>query len=97
VPKPPAYDYWFNGNYLTWAKTAELSFGAVFDLALFNPPYGKTQNEDGEEIDVKALTELFFRATWPLIVDGGYIAMLTRIAFLASTGRGRGSVHRTSQ
>jgi methylase of polypeptide subunit release factors len=49
--------------------------GESFDLVITNPPYGNDE------------PVRFFESAWPLVADGGQLAMLLRLNWLASSKR----------
>jgi len=75
-PKPPEYNYWLSSVDFLSEQGNLLLTDASFDLIMGNPPY--------------KFAEKFVRKSLDLTKHGGYVIMLTRLAFLESIGRATG-------
>ena len=75
-PKPAEYDYWLSGTDFLSEQRNLLLTDDSFDLVMGNPPFKHA--------------EKFVRRSLDLTKYGGYVIMLTRLAFLESIGRATG-------
>jgi len=74
-PKPVEYDYWIRQDFLSEQGNLLMN-KETFNLVMGNPPY--------------KFAEQFVRKSLDLTKRGGYVIMLTRLAFLESIGRATG-------
>lgn len=76
VPVCHSFDFWYgNTDFLEWVDSANPGENG-YDLIVSNPPY--------------YIAEPILRAAWKLLVPGGQMIFLLRLAFQASQGRYHG-------
>lgn len=70
----PGFDSWYGKtDFLEWGEKSTNQMTDGFDLIVSNPPY--------------FIAEPIIRVAWELLVPGGQMIMLLRLAFQASIGR----------
>lgn len=82
LSRPAGYDYWQTGGH-DFTRTRPTR---VFDAVIGNPPFGKDALDRRDEL----IVERFIRIGMSLLVPGGVLIYLLRLAYLASQARGSG-------